>query len=334
MSEYPTHTEEDGAPHGISVIRDLRHPAFRSSERAVLWALASRMNPKKGAITVFAAMETIAEDAGLDESAARRIMKWLVLVGVVVEVPGNYRAKSRQIDFTRLASLPPNLRRGGGVHVPVGGAHVPHAQDVSAPDHNAPGGAQNTPGGVYVLVGGCPRPPEEQEKNKRRTKEEQKTADVPSRALVSFERPLDLPFGPTITATNAAPKKGKPGPKRKFTDEQIAARDDVYKFWKKTYSAEVGVEPIVGSVEVGQMVQLLKKVDWDAVTACALITNAFGDVFFRERIKTIGNITANPSKYQTSPAFVQNRPIRMSTMQTEPGVWDRRDDELAMEHGT
>jgi hypothetical protein len=31
------------------------------------------------------------------------------------------------------------------------------------------------------------------------------------------------------------------------------------------------------------------------------------------------------------PAFPQQ--TRMSTMQTEPGVWDRRDDELAMEHG-
>jgi hypothetical protein len=176
--------------------------------------------------------------------------------------------------------------------------------------------------------------PKGPKKDQVKEPEKEEAADVPSRVLASFERPLDLPFGPAITATNTTPKKGKPGPKRKFTDEQLAARDEVYKFWKKTYLAEVGVEPIVGSVEVGQMVQLLKKVDWNAATACALITNAFGDVFFRERIKTIGNITANPSKYQTPASTMHDRPARMSTMQTEPGVWDRRDDQLAMEHGT
>jgi hypothetical protein len=321
MSDFPTH-----------IIRDLRHKAIGASEKAILFSLADRMQSPTD--WVWPALETIAADAGLSEVQCRRILKWMRSVGIIVERNGEHKGKDRQIDFGRLTSFP--VDAGGPTRVSPGEGRLsprtlsPGDPALSRDVHGERGGV--SPGEPSAITVNPKGPMKDQMKVP-----EKDTADVPSRALVSFERPLALPFGSTITATNAKPRvTNRAGPKRKFTDEQIAARDAVYKFWKKTYFDEFKVEPIVGNAEVGQMVNLLKKLNWDADAACVLIANAFTYAFFRERIKTIGHILGNASAFQfpaSAQAESRKPTARMSTMQSEPDLWADHEEQLATEHG-
>jgi hypothetical protein len=312
VSDFPTH-----------IIRDLRHKAIGASEKAILFSLADRMQSPTD--WVWPALETIAADAGLSEVQCRRILKWMRSVGIIVERNGEHKGKDRQIDFVRLTSFPVDTE--GPTRVSPGEGRLsprtlsPGDPTLSFDDHGERGGV--SPGEPDTITVNPKGPMKDQLKVP-----EKDTADVSPRVLVSFERPLALPFGSTIAAANTKPKGGtEPGPKRRFTDEQIAARDTVYKFWKKTYFEQVGVEPIVGNVEVGQIVQLLKKTNWNAQLVCNLITNAFADVFFRERIRTIGHITANPSKFQAA----QKSETRRSGNQVDVDLWSGRDELLSME---
>jgi hypothetical protein len=312
VSDFPTH-----------LVRAVRHPAIGASEKAVLYSLVDRMQSSTDA--AWPSMATLADDSGMHERTCQRVIKSFLRWGVIVEVMDTTRrTRTFRVDFERLSTLPAEV------------AHCHPTQTIRHPTDCHPRATDGHPTPVRLPPKGDMVPPEGSKKDQEK-KSEKTTADVPSRVLISFERPIELPFGSTIAATTAKPKAtNRAGPKRRFTDEQIAARDTVYKFWKTTYFDEFKVEPIVGNAEVGQMVNLLKKLNWDADAACVLIANAFTYAFFRERIKTIGHILGNASAFQfpaSAQAESRKPTARMSTMQSEPDLWADHEEQLATEHG-
>lgn len=218
MSEYLTHPESERSIHPVSIIRDVDHPAIRSTEKAVLWALASQLNLPKGRDTVYSSMATIAKHAGLEESGARRVMNWLVQVGIVLEVEGPYRAKSRQIDLARLVSLPTDLRRSrvdvvlpaldsvqGTLDVVTPSEATAPMDDVHPPLDSVPPTLDDVHPVRDVVQ------PKNDSKNKTRTIRRTISATVPARGLAPIGSVLVLNFGQsdpptpvTITATPAA----------------------------------------------------------------------------------------------------------------------------------
>lgn len=210
MSDNSVRLDSDDGLHPISIIRDLDHPNIRSSEKAVLWAMASQLNLPKGRDTIFSSMSTIAKNAGMDESAARRIVNWFVAVGVLVEVEGPYRSKCRKVDFERLVSLPTDGKRVRGVHVSAALDVVQGDQDqdtqycTSAPlDHGAPTQDVGAPIRVLVPPDRDVGAPKNDFKNKRRTNEEQFPARVPRRSRTVNGATLGLDFGPVDPPTLA-----------------------------------------------------------------------------------------------------------------------------------
>jgi hypothetical protein len=358
VSYFPTHK-----------IRDFRHHAILCEERAVFaLAFADRQQSPEDLIT--ASIGTIADDAGVSRKTAQRIVSWGISVGILsMHIRNGFRCYGFHLDA--LLGLPMGLARNklrAGPPVPPEG---PTVLSMGPGDLGVEGEAMGPPvhamgPAVPVQSPAVPcsvsaGPPKGQSRTKSRDNQGTISATVPARGLAPVGSVLPLDFGPTGPSTpvtipaplvarpepskasveslpvdiqNPPPKgKGKASkkPVRKFTDEQLAARDVVYAFWKKTYLDELGVEPIVGNVEVGQMVQLLKKVQWNSTTACALIKNAFADVFFRERIKTIGNITANPSKYQTAPKSERRSFVQV---EADDDFFTNRDNDLAEDYGS
>jgi hypothetical protein len=316
VSDFPTH-----------IIRDLRHKAIGASEKAVLYSLADRMQSLTDG--VWPTMNTLAADSGLSEAACRRITSWFVSVGIIVESNDDRRTKVRRIDFERIGSLPKDLARqtSGGR---TGGTPVAPRGSPVSPAPRALGGTPVAPTPAPVPDEGNAARPKGPMKVQVKDPEKER-APVAAQAGTSSGMFAALGLSPSPAPANKPANASRAGAVRKFTDGQLAARDVVYAFWKKTYLEQVGVEPIVGNVEVGQMVNLLKKIAWNSEVACELITNAFGDVFFRERIRTIGSITANPSKYQTPPAT--SKPRNAGQTDIPEDFFEKQDRRLASEYG-
>lgn len=368
MSEYPTHPESERSIHPVSIIRDIDHPAIRSTEKAVLWALASQLNLPKGRDTVYSSMATIAKNAGLEESGARRVMNWLVQVGIVLEVEGPYRAKSRQIDLARLVSLPTDLRRSRVDVVPPALDSVQGTPDVVTPSGVvAPLDHVHPPLDSVPLTLDSVHPvqdvvqPKNDSKNKTRTIRRTISATVPARGSAPIGAPLVLDFGQTdpsapatipaqpaarpepsktsveslpVDASNPPPNgKGKAGkrPAGKLTESQAKAHTAAIDCWHKTFIEYKNEKPIITGKDIKDIDTLLGVMQWDIDKTCALIKSAFTHVWFREKNCSIAELVKKPSTYQVP---VQSE--RRSFGQVEPGedFWANRDNDLAEDYGS
>lgn len=91
------------------IIRDVDHPALGCEEKSVLYALASRM-PTLDA-EVWPSLPTIASNAGVSESVAGGVMRWLRAVGILVEVNVDRPSKTYRVNFDRLCAMPHDVER-------------------------------------------------------------------------------------------------------------------------------------------------------------------------------------------------------------------------------
>ncbi len=165
-----------------------------------------------------------------------------------------------------------------------------------------------------------------------RTDPEGEPPVVPHGGTTNSEQPLELPFGPTIAATNAKPKSKAKAGKVERSDEQKAAHVAVVEFWCETFKAEKQVDRVIITGHHGKEIyQLLELVQFDVVQATELIRNAFTHVFFREKRPCIAAILREPNTYR-KPAQSTQRPGYGGQVAPTAAYWNDRDKELSMEH--
>jgi hypothetical protein len=284
MSDFPTH-----------IIRDLRHPAIGASEKAILYSLADRMRVSTDG--VWPTMQTIAGDAGLCESACRRIVRWLAANGVIVETVDAYRGKVRRIDFERLAALPTDAarpthgRRSKKLPVPVPCLPVP-TRRLPVP-HQAPGIGRLPVQASLLPVSneGLPVPvPLASRSPKGHKKAQEKETKKDSAGQV--------------------PRVQKPG-------GEVAGFPEVVDCYFAEFERTRNEKPIFGKREGLSTKKLLTHIR-DPVKVCEMIRRAYADVFFREKKRgTINDIAADPARWLGEVAQTQQRPPKMTSMQSE-----------------
>jgi hypothetical protein len=93
----------------IHFVRDIKHPLFRAEEKAVLFAIASRMRDRNA--TAWPTLETIASDAGVNKDTAMSVVKWALAIGVLVLVGDGRRGRVYQFDCERMTGLPLDIPR-------------------------------------------------------------------------------------------------------------------------------------------------------------------------------------------------------------------------------
>lgn len=106
-------------------VRDIKHPLFKAEEKAVLFAIASRMRDRNA--TAWPTLETIASDAGVNKDTAMSVVKWALAIGVLVLVGDGRRGRVYQFDCERMTGLPLDIprRTSGKANAPrVDGAAV------------------------------------------------------------------------------------------------------------------------------------------------------------------------------------------------------------------
>lgn len=103
---------QSGSPDQVAIraVRDLRVRSIRASEKAVLFAVASRLGRDPW---TWATIETISDDAGLAYSTAHAVVSWMRELGVIVAVPLAQAGREGVItlDLDRMQALPAGLAR-------------------------------------------------------------------------------------------------------------------------------------------------------------------------------------------------------------------------------
>jgi hypothetical protein len=288
MSDFPTH-----------IIRGIRHKAFGAEERFVLMVIADHMN--KTSDRAWPSVGTIALITSYNERTVRRVITWLLSVGVLVEFDDNRASRTFGINFELLSSLPVALEPrasartlvpGDRAVVPVNRTHVPVGPDraaVPTPLSPSPDDRTLVPGGADPGTDKCIREEITEDPGKTQTAREATRGatvlPVPKKASRACQWPPD--FAMTAEMIAYAVNRGMAGA------TQVADEFERFEHFHKSKGN--------------------KFVDWKLA-------------FYN----WVRNWEERRNK-SARPAFPQQ--TRMSTMQTEPGVWDRRDDELAMEHG-
>lgn len=349
MSEYPTHW-----------IRRIRHKAFGAEERIVLFVLADRM--KTTSDVVWPSVETIASDCGMSERAVRYVIGWLVSIGALVELDDGRRTRSFRIDFELLDRVPENIpsrsRPKGDRHPVHPTLHDVHPDRHA--EYGTSTGTRCTPGGTTEQGDRHPVHPRPapgapkgfSEGTMKEPVKEPISARVPRRGngagggtlgLDSGQsspsnetaipaplsaRPETLEAGPIAlpVETPTPPQKGKGKVRKerggKLTEEQALAHTATIDFWSDTYLKEKGERPIINGRDIKTIDDILKMVNWNSEKVCRLITNAFTYPWFREKLATVGEIKANPSRYQV-PMTVEKKRVSSAQVEPDASFWAR-----------
>lgn len=195
-----------GQSHPISIIRDLRHATMGANEKAILYALASRMQDCSSA--TWPSVGTIAGDAGVSESTVHNVLPWLKVIGVLVSVQSDKPTNAYTINFDRLTSLPDDLpARTSGVRRSGKGAPGVPPTPRAPSTGRSHGGAPGTGEGVRPVESrGAPRAPEGKEKTKVKTNSEDKAESRATHAPPSLPSPSapPSPSDPTGLSINTA----------------------------------------------------------------------------------------------------------------------------------
>lgn len=92
------------------------------------------------------------------------------------------------------------------------------------------------------------------------------------------------------------PKRGRP-PKSPLTDEQEGKRRTVVACWCALFEQHKNVPPIITDKDMGQIRRLLESMQWNEARVCGLIEVAFQDRTWILRGPNLGDILANPNRF-------------------------------------
>lgn len=217
------------------IIRDVDHPALGSEEKSVLFALASRMPTLDS--EVWPSLPTIASNAGVSESVAGGVMRWLRAVGILVEVNVDRPSKTYRVNFDRLCSLPNDIEKRckGKSKTRKAPAEEPAPGDDTAQDSS---GARHQSTVVPAQrQGWCPAPAKS--KSEAVKLEEEKSAPPATQAEGSSaheasppEVPVPLVHKPEavrVGVESQEPITYKPSPQE--TQEPLGTVDDACEAW-------------------------------------------------------------------------------------------------------
>lgn len=217
------------------IIRDVDHPALGCEEKSVLYALASRM-PTLDA-EVWPSLSTIASNAGVSESVAGGVMRWLRAVGILVEVNVDRPSKTYRVNFDRLCAMPHDVERRCKGKSKVKKAS---AADAAFGDDTAQDGSGAQHHSTVVpeqRQGWCPAPAKS--KSEAVKPEEEKSAPPATQAEPSSaheaappEVPVPLVHKPEAVGADAEPQEPTPyKPSPQETQEPLGTVDDVCEAW-------------------------------------------------------------------------------------------------------
>ena len=292
VSDFPTH-----------IIRDTHHPALRGT-KGVLVMMADRLKSLDD--VVWAAVGTIAEDAGVHERTVQRVISWAMSVGILVVVRHGGRRCFR-FDFARLQSLPGDAPPFAATERPtvakprpaVTPETVPDARHTVTPERLPVADARLTV--VSPVTVGHPKVSEKE----------------------SSKESLKVPV-------RKAPRPK--GPPTDRSPEQKAAHHSVMEFWCETFKAEKRIDQIIVTGHDGKDIyRLLEFVQFDVGRVKELITNAFADVWFREKTCSLAAIVKQPSRYQAAPLSTKPRNTGQTDMPDD--FFAKQDARLAAEYG-
>ncbi len=255
---------------------------------------------------VWAAVGTIADDAGVHERTVQRVISWAVGVGILVVVRHGGRRCFR-FDFARLQSLPDD-----------------------APPFVA----------TERLTVAKPRPAvtPETAPNTRLTVTTERLAVADTRLTVVSPVTHSHPKVSEKESSKESKKvSARAASRAKATGverstEQKAAHHSVMEFWCETFKAEKRIDRIIVTGHDGKDIyRLLEFVQFDVGRVRELITNAFADVWFREKTCSLAAIVKQPSRYQVAPLSTKPRNTGQTDMPED--FFARQDARLAAEYG-